>query len=588
MPKRALSPAGIRHLRQERAHLWPSDRVFTIGEFSSRVLQNYEQQTQKRIRPLKSLSKLELLSLEASGPTPASPLESLESIESFETLGLMNLSVPEWAELLQQMESSRNSQAELQIWTKRILSFLRASLESRKRNALLGDWELTQLACDTLQNLDQDAADLSWTRIAGLALESPDTLQPDGLQIVVPGWVELFPLEKTFLKRLSAHPTAPDFIFLNCEAKEFSEASLQTLHSLKPSEDSTAEKNLLLWGHVEKYPGPVESAWTLPGSGALNMWSQISEQNDSLSQSLDLWFDFHLSGTPSSHGFLWGTQHAERLQQAGFNLKAEPSLLTLCEFTKLKQPLLAEELRGWEMQVSSTKPEAAQIRQWVRVFNQLGLTHAKGGASAAPKYGRLANFGQELLELSDLPLCSGQRVTLISSIHDLRIRLNSESRNTLRTRPFPLRLTQLLEAMSRPVPDPARESQTLNGFLFSALASVQLSEDRHALPARAQPAPPVKTGPINRVLSPSSIESFYRCPFQFYAERVLKIAESESWDSLDLNPQKWGLWIHQALELFFQKPDCVHPELPLSEHLQSSLPETFSDHATKGYLQLLE
>lgn len=97
----------------------------------------------------------------------------------------------------------------------------------------------------------------------------------------------------------------------------------------------------------------------------------------------------------------------------------------------------------------------------------------------------------------------------------------------------------------------------------------------------------IKAKNISQKLSPSSLESLYKCPLNFHFSREERIEQFEGEDELDINPMRRGNWVHYTMEsLPWSQPKKITREL-IQKVLKEKLPKAFDKNASPAYQSIL-
>lgn len=87
-----------------------------------------------------------------------------------------------------------------------------------------------------------------------------------------------------------------------------------------------------------------------------------------------------------------------------------------------------------------------------------------------------------------------------------------------------------------------------------------------------KPAPHLRP----RTLSITDIELLVRDPYSYYAKRILKLRPLQP-PAQKLTPRLWGIWIHQALELFLHQERTSQTPESFCTLVEEQIPESFQD-----------
>jgi ATP-dependent helicase/nuclease subunit B len=89
----------------------------------------------------------------------------------------------------------------------------------------------------------------------------------------------------------------------------------------------------------------------------------------------------------------------------------------------------------------------------------------------------------------------------------------------------------------------------------------------------------------NRSFSPTALERYATCPFQYFAEKVLRLKAVRRLQQDDMLPLMLGTLVHQSLRLSYERlrllrwPDSPLAEARVQSMVQEAVTETFSTHA---------
>jgi RecB family exonuclease len=99
------------------------------------------------------------------------------------------------------------------------------------------------------------------------------------------------------------------------------------------------------------------------------------------------------------------------------------------------------------------------------------------------------------------------------------------------------------EALATDPVEPSAVEGEASAWLAVRLARSEAAADRfHGAAASYKPA----------AYSVSSLERYLQCPFQFFAERVLRLEEDPE-DEATLNPKELGIFVHEVFQKFFEE-----------------------------------
>ena len=96
---------------------------------------------------------------------------------------------------------------------------------------------------------------------------------------------------------------------------------------------------------------------------------------------------------------------------------------------------------------------------------------------------------------------------------------------------------------------------------------------------------PASSGPVERSFSPTALERYATCPFQYFAEKVLRLKPVRRLQQDHLPPLMLGTLVHQSLRLTYERlrllrwPDGSLAEARVQSMVQEAVTEAFSAHA---------
>jgi hypothetical protein len=579
LPDRTLSPAGDRRFKDLRVPSeaqggWPNPGIYSIPDFAERLLIETERALQTRLRkPL--LDPLEFLSFALEG-NEGNPFDALRKLKRTREFFKMGLAGDEWTKVLEDYES--DASPELTSTTLDLLFHLGVRAAVSRHWA--SPWEAVEEAIKALPLLTGPAGPGSglWARAAE---RPPGTPVPS---FVVPAYRELQPLERRFLIELARHVPV---LSLEPEPDDASLPRPELARAFPSGEAGEA----LHWAYRVRRPSALEVLELLPGDFALDVPEPPPSPRVREARAFELWARYTAEGRPSEHPFLYGDQASRLLILEGFDPEGAPSLASLCDWLAARRPSSAAALREIGARYGESPP--ARLSPWVRAFAELHLFERED-ADPAPtlEHPRRSLRGLPVLSLEDLPLSGCARSYLWSSPEELHEALDPASYGTLSMRAYPPRFLDALARQGVSLPDPSREASMLASLLRERLREEPGSVALLAAPPRAAtPAPRVQRLairdplPVTGALSPTGLETYLRCPSQFYLGRVLRLGRDEEWDPEVPNARAKGSWIHRVLELALAEggsPD----ETWFRERLLEHLPVYF-ERATPSYRELL-
>ena len=100
---------------------------------------------------------------------------------------------------------------------------------------------------------------------------------------------------------------------------------------------------------------------------------------------------------------------------------------------------------------------------------------------------------------------------------------------------------------------------------------------------------PVSSSAKERSFSPTSLERYATCPFQYFADKVLKLEPVRRIQEAHLPPLTLGTLVHESLRVSYERllslqwPDVLLPDAKVQSTVHESVAETFASHAaTQG------
>ena len=604
VPERGISAEGLRKLRDLRSRTndaggWPNPSALRLHEFAARILRVFEQDTQTRLAPSKPFTPLESLAqLLQAQEENVSPLELWLQLKQLSPLQGIGASFEEWRQIIHDFEEGGSS-LELKPWTQKILSHLRLEAAGSQARRLTSNWSRFQPAMKALRELSSN--DSFWLRVCE---QSP---QSSTLHIEIQEGCELYPLERKLLSELSAHfekcgiqhrLSTPQVTRSNDTSRPTFNFSKRTLPTQK---DFDTHKTGLFWGFVELDPSPLETLFALPGDIPIDLPKEpeaASQSGIRLYRALCAWID----GSKRA-SLVKESQLASLLISFEISASDEWTFPQVWKLVRSNNPLRKFELDALEGAIQKSGTE--RVHEWIEIFFRESLfAFSDGDSEDRPKHKREHPQGLAFLPLRDLIWSPFRENILWTDRHSIEMQSDPMSAHCLGERVFPPKLSRAIEAAGYTVPDASREAQSLACTLISRPDEIfylerDLSRSSHEILNEqndsdlAKIVPNVDKNLQDFPLSPSALESYLDCPFQFFARHVLKCRPVEEWDPLDLSPLANGRWIHRALEVFFKenpsfssmKRDLI--ESQIFELLVRSLDESFGEHSTPSYLKIL-
>ncbi|MCX5720596.1 MAG: exodeoxyribonuclease V subunit gamma [Nitrospirae bacterium] len=100
---------------------------------------------------------------------------------------------------------------------------------------------------------------------------------------------------------------------------------------------------------------------------------------------------------------------------------------------------------------------------------------------------------------------------------------------------------------------------------------------------------PISSSAKERSFSPTSLERYATCPFQYFADKVLKLEPVRRIQEDHLPPLMLGTLVHESLRVSYERllslqwPDVLLPDVRVQSTVHESVTETFASHAaTQG------
>lgn len=96
---------------------------------------------------------------------------------------------------------------------------------------------------------------------------------------------------------------------------------------------------------------------------------------------------------------------------------------------------------------------------------------------------------------------------------------------------------------------------------------------------------PISSSAKERSFSPTSLERYATCPFQYFAEKVLKLEPVRRIQEDHLPPLTLGTLVHESLRVSYERllslqwPDVLLPEARVQSTVHEAVAETFASHA---------
>lgn len=558
---RGLSPAGTLHFKNLRlagrasSEPWPNPGVTTVPELSGRILRALERRFQKRLTPRETLSPLaaiRYLSEGGAGLGTRDPLHALESYREALRLAPLGLKFQDARGFLDEIEGE-NTDPELKADSERLLNFFALKAHAADRNAALTPWCLVERTLEILESAGESLSALAWNEI----LERPTAATPE---LVVPLLCEPQALEERWLRSLRR------FVQVTVLAPPEVTSELAPLPSLDVA-TLTGGDFSIHWARRETPPGALEVLELLPGEFAIDVPEPPPPTSREELRRLYLYARYFEEHEPTHHPYL-------RLPSRTFPEEFSADVV---------RARLAEIFAEAEARELDPPPEA-RWSSWVRVLEAC-LSGATDG-TPPPPHPRQSPGGVPWLTPADLGFAGVSNQILWASRDELEELCDPVSSVRVARESLSPRLKELLKASGYAVPDPGREARLFRGVLEAQVETLRLPKASHLATPVRQTAPKlrVQTPTLTTALSPSAIESYLSCAFRYYADRMLKLRDSEEWDPSTENALKLGRWTHKALELAF---DQGRDAASLEASLKSNLDE-FYPMVTPAYRRVLE
>jgi hypothetical protein len=567
VPDRSLSTLGFRRLQYFRSKSrWPSPNVYRFDKLALRILTE-RARLKKCPRPLPSWDQstevpkiLRVLETVRAASFPYKSLRQVyESYRDAEHLLKFPLSAAKLLELLQHVEKQQEKSLSREGESLIFLYALR--LASEAAGEKLSSWDHILEAC---QALDEEDLPWNWHRI----LERPPHVAREDLKILLDTRMELFPVEALLLRSLKRQIPVQDFPALSGDALDVPEILPSALRS-----DST-----LFWAWNGRKAHTAETHERLSSREHLDLPESRPLAKPALLRALLCWLDFFEKSQPPLHPFRRHLHYAKILSEHG--LGNEPTEERLEDFLARFFP------SDFEKYLSLSEFfDLRRADDWHFLLD-LSMLQESRREELLP---RSHPEGLAILTLEDFPWCSTENAQFWGNRESLAAWCNPESSEVLARRLFSPQISEWLEAEGLSVPDPSREALRLRELLARYHKQVSLysaqSESRESTLA---PAPQADANLANAIrVTPTSLESYARCPKKFHFERILKLRDEASWDPKEIDVRRKGSWLHKSLELFFAQPDWENPAPLVEKYLRESLPEVFQQNCSAQYLDLI-
>lgn len=575
---RSLSPAGARRLRDRRCQgftaggeAWPNPGVYALPEFALRLLSELERRQQRLIFSAQTLSPIQAIAALMQSPTGKlrGPLEAWTLWRSLKHLAPLGVSFEDWRQILPQLE--QGDDPDFQIWTDRILAFLQIEALAGEQNCAAHDWAAVNAALQCLASETFNEAD--WERI----LERPPSNgRARAFRLLVPTTCDQHPLEAKFLRALARHLPV-------IEMKALGQAPEAAIPPVNLNLLSEAERTqtALHWASTDTSPAASEAAELLPGEFALDVTTPPPATHEALCRALCLFCDYLDESRPESHRYRRGDSATETLRRAGIDPDSDFTVNDLWQWIGQRSP-------SW-LRTLPTLPEGPR-GEWARVLIELGALgdDESQELSNTSEHPRFDPRGMPVLSWGDLGLTGHSRLMLWGKRESIRALCNPESPENFSRRIFPAQLASLLNAAGYAVADTAEEARIVAAWLRDLGSRLTRLEPTRETPRHSQVPPRVAVTPeLEREYSPTALESYFACSFRYLMERRLRLQAAPEWDAPGEDPLSMGLWLHKALELFFQNPDWNSPHARVLELLHASLDDIFAGRATSAYRDIL-
>jgi hypothetical protein len=413
---------------------------------------------------------------------------------------------------------------------------------------------------------------LNWFNI----LERPPFCKLEEIKVLVDSRPELYPTENLFLEELKKHICVEFIPQLSTSAIEnnFLDKPLD-ISTTQASKELKAQAIFWAWSGIKSQVAELTQRFHFVPS--LDLPQFRPQKDPQLIRALYLWVDYLNQGKPDFHVFNRNQIYVELLQ-------SHFSQLDFVNENKVFELLCTH--------FSRDKEKLKQIKDYIDFKDPLDWQFLKelgcfGEEHSREIFPQSHPEGLALLNLEDFPWCASKNIYFWGTQESLLQYLDPLSPAVLNKKLFPTKVEEWLKMEGWNPPSPEEEARRLQEIIFKYSSQIQLTHIDNLEAVKIDSPTHFNTPLTPASLTPTSLESLFRCPKQFYFQRILKLQDEKGWDEEQLDARHRGSWLHKVLELFFINNDWQSPEQTIKTLLEESVDEIFQLKYSKPYKELI-
>lgn len=596
-----MSPVGSRRLKDRRClgegaeFPWPSPGLFYIPEFCGRLFNALIQQNflKPENYPLSTLSEDEMLLHFAAKSASKRFTEATRSFQKIKEeikhslkLELIHSDSKLWAEIVREVESERMD-PELHNVTQRVLMYIELKALASSQKKYCSSWGVVETVAEALEKLPPLPASI----FLQAGERNPSYSGKAELSVHVPIVQDLWPIEQRICNALAKH--LPVYFYrsqvaANHELNSNEGPQLQQLLSLAPEtlpEKVDHTNFALAWAFTEDRPAPAETLTCAPGIFELDV---LNKESLSYNFLLGSYARFLQTGSDFSE---WKTEFRKIFPPKQENESLQSHLLNVLD--SVDPEAFAPSVREKLLQLSDeTALEWTLLCASDRRFTRAETTT---NAHTETPHPRASSNGAPLYTLQDLAFSGAAHKVLWTSEKSFADIFNPQSSYNLKRSVLPQSFRRKLIERGFTIPDPISDCESLRGALWDLPRAIEVFHQ--ASKTRAHTLREIAYQRSNpqwpELLSPSALETWSRCPTQYFLERFSKLKTHTEQDRLPIDPLNFGSWIHFVLEDVLKQSNLaqLRSTEELQQQLQTSLhlsiQKLFSENSSDDYLELL-